>query len=357
MTNGVVSTITVSSFTLITIFLTIAITLSVKSIRSTEDIWNGVDVTPQIQRLTIITISIFSAAIFVSWVLFIEIMSFGYNNGDRIPQITEMLLAWLSFTGTMLALFVWIKRSQIAFHSTEYAFSTAFMNAIHIMFYVLCVFALATVLTYALSTVSDAVILPFIPKILGGLWGFAFIAEIFAILYAYLSKVSQLKMECRTIVNSLRHSVDQEVADVMTKLTALQIKLSILLVMIIVTTFGCIALRFAFDPFLTYRSLPLSLNMIVSFVCTFCTIPAYDNIYRQVFCLCIMCCRQYSFDELIVISAIGNDKNTTLTHHDSNATATTASDTPDKSGNMCVLSPSPTNKEGPTTPTSDVNIV
>eukprot|EP01083_Nonionella_stella_P049901 132920_1 len=299
MSEGVVDAFTVTSFTIITISLITIIVLSIQSKRTTESIWKDSKTSPHIQKFTIATLSLYSVGVFFSWILFIEIMTIGYDleNPDTIPTVTFILFIFPFATGLLFTLHIWIERVHHAFKDTEYAFNPSFLKTLRYIFRALCIFLPLELIIWIISKVIIIDILLLIRKVLGGFCALIIIAELFVIMYAYLSKLSQLKARCEVVVNAF----DRSVAEMMTKLTALQIKLSVLLIMMIVGTFVCIGCGIAFEGYGSY--LPVSLNAFIGFICIYCSIPGHRNAYKRMCGMCLWGCMRYvhSLDELMML--------------------------------------------------------
>eukprot|EP01083_Nonionella_stella_P072947 196915_1 len=299
MSHGVVTPATATSFTLNTIFLLCIIALSVKSIRTKENVWKGSKTNKHIQIFTTATLSFYASAVLVSWIFFLEIMTIGYDVDafDVIPTTTLLFFTLLFFIGLILTLYIWIQRAQCAFQSTEYVFNPTLIKFVQIMFWAICIVGGSTLIIYVVSQIRPHEVLPLLRKVLGGGWALMFATEICVILFAYISRLSQLKKTCGVLVKAF----DRGVAETMTKLTALQIKLSILMIMMIVGTFLCILLAIVLEDYIQF--LPLSLNAFVGFISIYCSIPGHRNAYGQMCGMCLWCCMKYaqSYDELMVL--------------------------------------------------------
>eukprot|EP01083_Nonionella_stella_P089906 251076_1 len=306
MSEGVVTTATVISFSVNTFFLISIIALSVKSIRTTEDVWKGSKTNKNIQILTITTLSLYASAVFVSWIFYLEIMTIGYDvdTFDVIPTLTLLLFTILFATGLIVTLIVWIKRAQCAFQSTEYEFSSSFLKFVQLLFWAICILGGCTVILYAVTKVTSLEILLVICSVLGGIFVLLFVTEVLVILYAHCKKLRQLKMRCEAVVRAF----DRSVADTMTKLTALQIKLSILLGMMILGTFVCVFAATVLGDHIQF--LFLTVNAFIGFICLYCSMPGHRSAYRQMCGMCLWCCKRYahSYDELMVLSAMSHGK-------------------------------------------------
>eukprot|EP01084_Bolivina_argentea_P308185 532828_1 len=301
MSEGVVDATTVTSFTIITLSLTTIIVLSIQSKLTTESIWKHSKTSQHVQDFTIATLWLYSVGVFFSWILFIEIMTIGYDleKADPIPTVTFILFIFPFTAGLLFTLYIWIERSHLAFLDTEYAFNPSFLKTIRYIFRALCIFFPLELIIWVVSKVIIIDILLTLRKVLGGFCVLIFLIEIFVILYAYLSKLSQLKASCATVVTAA--TFDRNVAEMMTKLTALQIKLSVLLIMVIVGTFVCLGGGIAFEGYGSY--LPVSLNAFLGFICIYCSIPGHRNAYKKMCGMCSWFCMKYvhSLDELMML--------------------------------------------------------
>eukprot|EP01083_Nonionella_stella_P239839 839044_1 len=321
MSNGVISITTVSSFTLITVFSITIIALLVQSIRS--KVWKHSETSRKIQIFTISTLSLYSGAAFISWVFFLQILTIGYDleTFDVIPFVTFVFHVLFYIFGLIFTIYIWIKRSQFTFQSTEYAFNHLFLQSIHIIFYALCILGAITVIIFGIGQALNIALLLDLRKIFGILWALLFVTEMFVILYAYMSKLAQLKTSCEDTVRSF----DRGVAEVMTKLVAIQMKLSILWIMLIIVTFLCIFCAIVFDPYIEY--FPLPLNAFIGFICIYCSVPGHEDVYHRMCGLCLWCCKKYvhSYDELMVLYSMADHKQVNSDAETVPGTALTAS--------------------------------
>eukprot|EP01083_Nonionella_stella_P102698 292339_1 len=301
MSNGVISITTVSSFTLITVFSITIIALLVQSIRS--KVWKHSETSRKIQIFTISTLSLYSGAVFISWVFFLQILTIGYDleTFDVIPFVTFVFHVLFYIFGLIFTIYIWIKRSQFTFQSTEYAFNHLFLQSIHIIFYALCILGAITVIRHPLGS----------PLCHRNVCHFICVHE-------QIGTIKNVVRRHGTIIRS-------RFAEVMTKLVAIQMKLSILWIMLIIVTFLCIFCAIVVDPYIEY--FPLPLNAFIGFICIYCSVPGHEDVYHRMCGLCLWCCKKYvhSYDELMVLYSMADHKQVNSDAETVPGTALTAS--------------------------------
>ena len=208
----------------------------------------------------------------------------------------------------LLNILLWIKRLEITFQSSIYALPKWKIKALKFnLFLIIIDGALILIINGVIKNQSE--FWRTFSKYCSILWSLLFIVQLGALTAAFIAKLIQLRKVAETDIiaqNINVKSPDPESIQAVKELIALQLKLTILAITNIFSTFTAIIfttviLRGYFAIF------SLAIDAFLSFICVFCVVNKHEFIFNKSCFICIKVGHLYLDQELYELENISKD--------------------------------------------------
>jgi len=204
---------------------------------------------------------------------------------DHPAVVAEFYLLLLVYVvAILLNIFVWIERVKYVYTDSAYGFSARFIKGLKIGY--LCIVVFVVILMAAIPF-NDGERKNYAVWVIIRVGAIMFVLS-FVCISATVSAAFIVKLKSMQGVLRRFQADDKEAFIFVQDLTQLQMKLTVLVCVQVLSTLVCVVLVVPLEG--AASMMPLSVDAFLGFMCIYCTLATHDFAFNKACCCCIRCC-------------------------------------------------------------------